>query len=137
MVARAAGLLGGHRRRQQPDHPAREVLMNIDATFLPIGEELVGQVFPTQISYFKNDGSGYDPSTGEVTENITQHDIPAGVLSRGRTEAGGVGEVYELRLWIHHGRGGLPALPTTSDSLSYGGVTWKVTALTPPTAAKT
>ena len=41
------------------------------------------------------------------------------MLSRGRSEAGGVGEDYELRLWIHHGDDGLPELPKTGDTVEY------------------
>ena len=62
--------------------------MDIRATFLPVGEELIDNVFPTSIIYIRNLGSSYDPSTGEVTENTEQFSIKAGVLSRGRTEEG-------------------------------------------------
>ena len=44
---------------------------------------------------------------------------------------GGAGEAQELRLWIHHGTSGLPHLPTTSDQVEYGGLTWKVTDIDP------
>ena len=37
-----------------------------------------------------------------TVQNTEQFTIKAGVLSRGRSEAGGVGEDYEIRLWIHH-----------------------------------
>ena len=110
--------------------------MNIDATFLPVSQELIDNVFPTGIRYLRNNGGGYDPATGEVTPNTTQYDINAGVLSRGRTEQGGVGETYELRLWIHHGAGGLPHLPTTADKVEYGGLTWKVTSVDPTYSSK-
>ena len=110
--------------------------MNIDATFLPVAQELIDQVFPTTIAYLRDEGSSYDPSTGEVVPNVTQYDINAGVLSRGRAEQGGVGENYELRLWIHHGTGGLPHLPTTSDRVEYGGLTWKVTEIDPTYSSK-
>ena len=69
--------------------------MDIRATFLPVGEELIDNVFPTSITYIRNLGSSYDPSTGEVTQNTEQFSIKAGVLSRGRSEEGGVGETYE------------------------------------------
>ena len=110
--------------------------MNIDQTFLPVAEELINNVFPTAIRYLRYDGGSYDPSTGDVTQNITEYEINAGVLSRGRTEQGGVGEDYELRLWIHHGTGGLPHLPTTSDQVEYGGLTWKVTQIDPTYSSK-
>ena len=105
--------------------------MDVRATFLPIGEELINNVFPTNITYIRSTGTGYDPSTGEVTQGTEQLAIKAGVLSRGRLETGGVGETYEIRLWIHHGTSGLPDLPTTADSLEYDNTLWKVTEIDP------
>ena len=110
--------------------------MDIDATFLPVGKELIDNVFPTTIAYLRNSGGGYDPSTGDVTPGTTQFDIKAGVLSRGRTEQGGTGETHELRLWIHHGTGGLPHLPTTADQVEYSGLVWKVTSVDPTYSSK-
>ena len=72
--------------------------MDIRATFLPIGEELIDSVFPTNITYIRSTGTGYDPSTGEVTQGTEQLAIKAGVLSRGRLETGGVGETYETEV---------------------------------------
>jgi hypothetical protein len=110
--------------------------MDIDATFLPVAKELIDSVFPTTVAYLRNNGGSYDPTTGDVTQDTTQFDINAGVLSRGRLEEGGVGESQELRLWIHHGTGGLPHLPTTSDQVEYGGLTWKVVAIDPTYSSK-
>ena len=93
--------------------------MDITETFLPVAKELIDQVFPTTVAYLRNEGGSYDPATGEVTQNTTQYDINAGVLSRGRTEEGGVGETQELRLWIHHGTGGMPS---PADHQRSGGV---------------
>ena len=47
-----------------------------------------------------------------------------------------MGEDYELRLWIHHGTGGMPHLPTTADQVEYGGLTWKVTQIDPTYSSK-
>ena len=105
--------------------------MDIDATFLPVAVELIQQVFPSAIVYHRNSGTSYDPGTGDVTQNIDDFAIKAGVLSRGRLEEGGVGENYELRLWIDHSATGLPHLPTTADSLTYDNVEWKVTTIEP------
>ena len=110
--------------------------MDIDATFLPIAVELIDNVFPTTITYLQDNGGGYDPSTGDITQNITEYKIPAGVLSRGRAEDGGVGESYELRLWIQHSSSGLPDVPTTADRVEYGGLTWKVTTIDPTYSSK-
>ena len=110
--------------------------MDIDSTFLPVGKELIDSVFPTGIRYLRNSGGSYDPATGTVVPGTTQFDINAGVLSRGRAEQGGIGETNELRLWIHHGTGGLPHLPTTADQVEYGGLTWKVTTVDPTYSSK-
>ena len=105
--------------------------MKITETFLPVAEELIDEVFPTDIVYKQVGAPTYDPATGDVTESVTDHDIKAGVLSRGRSEQGGVGESYELRLWIHHGTSGLEDLPTTSDQVVYDDTTWSVVEIDP------
>ena len=38
----------------------------------------------------------YDPSTGEVVKDIQEFSVKAGILSRSRTEEGGIGEEYTL-----------------------------------------
>jgi hypothetical protein len=105
--------------------------MNITNTFLPVAVELIQNVFPTAITYHRKEGTSYDPATGDVVDTVTDFSISAGVLSRGRVEAGGVGETYEIRLWLDHSATGLPHLPTTADSLTYDGVVWKVVAIDP------
>ena len=106
--------------------------MDINATFLPIGENLIDNVFPTNIVYVRPTGvPSYDPSTGDVTETTEAITCKAGVLSRGRVEGGGTSEEYEIRLWIHHGTSGMPFLPTTADRVEYDSTTWKVTSIEP------
>jgi hypothetical protein len=105
--------------------------MDISNTFLPVAIELIQNVFPTPVSYIRNLGSSYDPATGEVTQNTEQFNISAGVISRARVEEGGVGETYSLTLWIDHSPTGMPHLPTTSDSVTYDGTTWKVVSIDP------
>ena len=105
--------------------------MDITSTFLPVAIELIQNVFPTPVTYIRNLGSAYDPSTGEITENTQRFSIKAGVISRGRTEEGGVGETYSLTFWIDHSATGLPHLPTTADSVEYDGTTWKVVEINP------
>ena len=105
--------------------------MDIDATFKPVAVTLIDEVFPTSIQYLQVGAPVYDPATGDVTETVTQLNIKAGVLSRGRTEQGGTSEEYTLRLWIHHASSGLPDLPTTSDRVVYDGTTWSVVAVDP------
>ena len=105
--------------------------MDIDGVFLPVAEELIDSVFPTPIKYLQTENPTYDPATGQTTPNVTEYDINAGILSRGRSESGGVAEEYELRLWIHHGSRGLPVLPKTSDRVFYDNVYWKVFKVDP------
>ena len=105
--------------------------MDIRATFLPVGVELIDSVFPTSIVYIRNLGSGYDPSTGEVTQNTEQFSIKAGVLSRARKEEGGVAESYMITLWVHHDTTGLPHLPKTGDVVEYDSTRWTVTEINP------
>ena len=105
--------------------------MDIDAVFLPVAEELIDQVFPTPIVYLQTENPAYDPATGQTVPNVTEYNINAGILSRGRVEQGGAAEEYELRLWIHHGAAGMPVLPKTSDRVLYDGVYWKVFSVDP------
>jgi hypothetical protein len=105
--------------------------MDISNTFLPVAVELIQNVFPTPITYIRNLGTSYDPSTGEVTQNTEQYDISAGVISRARVEQGGVGETYSLTLWIDHSATGMPHLPTTADSVEYDNTAWKVVEVNP------
>ena len=105
--------------------------MDIRATFLPVGKELIDSVFPTNITYIRSLGGSYDPATGEVTQNTEEYAIKAGVLSRGRVEQGGVGETYELRLWIHHDTTGMPHVPRTGDVVEYDNIQWKVITIDP------
>ena len=113
--------------------------MDIDATFLdPVAVQLIDTVFPTSIVYHEHTDttSGYDPLTGTIPSVEVDHNISAGVLSRSRTEEGGVGETYEISLWVHHGATGLQFLPKTSDSLTYDGTKWRVTAVSPTYSSK-
>ena len=110
--------------------------MDIDATFLPVAVELINSVFPTDIVYTRVEPPTYDPASGEVTESTTDFNIKAGILSRGRTEEGGIGETYEIRLWIQHSASGLPHLPTTADRVAYDGTLFKVTAIDPTYSSK-
>ena len=111
--------------------------MDIDATFLPVGIELIDSVFPTDIVYHQSAGGSYDPLTGAVVSADVDYPIKAGVLSRSRVEAGGPDEKFEISLWVHHGATGLGFLPTTADSFTYDGLVWKVVEIAPTYSSKT
>ena len=110
--------------------------MNIDATFLPVGIELIDSVFPTDIVYHQSAGGSYDPLTGAVVSADVDYPIKAGVLSRSRVEAGGPDEKFEISVWVHHGATGLGFLPTTADSFTYDGLVWKVVEIAPTYSSK-
>ena len=110
--------------------------MDIDAVFKPVAKQLIDETFPTSITYIRSLGGTYDPSTGDVTQNTEEYSIKAGVLSRGRVEQGGVGETYELRLWIHHDTTGMPHTPKTGDIVEYDHIQWKVTSIDPTYSSK-
>ena len=105
--------------------------MDVSATFLPVGVELIDNVFGTDIVFHQHGTKTFDPTTGTVTGTDTDHAIKAGVLSRKRVEEGGTAETYEISLWVHHDTSGLSFLPTTEDSLTYDGFLWRVTAVDP------
>jgi hypothetical protein len=108
--------------------------MDIDATFLPVADTLINSVFPTQIVYHEHRKGTYDPLSGVVTADDTDHTINAGVLSRKRVEEGGAEETYELLLWVEHKT--LLITPKTGDEVTYDGITWKVTAVEPTYSSK-
>lgn len=105
--------------------------MDVAATFTPVAKELIDNVFPTPVVYSRVDGAEYDTATGGFVRNSTEHAINAGILRRTRNEGGGVAEVETLVLWVHHGSGGLPYLPTTGDIVSYDGTSWAVSSVDP------
>lgn len=106
-------------------------MSQIDADFLPLAQELIDGDFPTQVIYHRVAQGDYDPATGVVSAATTDYTVNAGILSSGRSEQGGASEGRQLRLWLHHGAGGLPFLPETGDSITYLGVRWKVTGVDP------
>ena len=110
--------------------------MDIDATFLPIGVNLINNVFPTDIVYRRIEGRAYDISTGRVEETVVEYEMNAGILPRTRTEEGGVGETYSIELWIQHSASGLPFIPRTGDYVVYDDVFWKVSIIGPTYSSK-
>ena len=110
--------------------------MDIDSVFLPVAIELIEQVFPTSVTYRRMNGVSYDPGTGEVVPDVTEYSVKAGILSRSRTEQGGIGENYTLDLWLHHSSSGMPHLPKTGDVVVYDGTEWKVNTVAPTYSSK-
>ena len=92
--------------------------MDIDATFLPVAVELIDRVFPTSVTYRRMNGVSYDPASGEVTQDTTEYSIKAGILSRERTEEGGIGEQYLLNLWLQHSSSGMPPARLTMSLIT-------------------
>ena len=98
--------------------------------------ELIDSVFPSSVVYRRKNGVNYDPSTGEVVQDTTEYSVKAGILSRSRTESGGIGEDYTLDLWLHHSSTGMPHLPKTGDVVIYDGTEWKVNTIAPTYSSK-
>ena len=109
--------------------------MDIDAVFKDVAVDLINE-FATPIVYRRIEGRAYDVSTGRVEETVVEYNMNAGILSRTRTEEGGVGEVYSLELWIHHAASGLPFTPRTGDYVVYDDVNWKLTSVSPTYSSK-
>ena len=138
LVHRHPRLLAADQLRHQPC--AEQVLLTwiSQVRSLPLAVELIDQVFPTPVIYQRPVAGVYDPATGTVTPaGTTDYPINAGVLSRGRMEEGGASETYELRLWVHHGAGGLPFVPETGDQVSYDGRIWRVVTIDPTYSSAT
>ena len=110
--------------------------MDVSATFLPVGVELIDNVFPSDITFHQHGAGVYDPATGTVTGADTDHAIKAGIISRSRIEEGGSNEAYTLTAWIHHGATGLSFLPTTEDSFTYDGLVWRIVEIAPTYSSK-
>jgi hypothetical protein len=110
--------------------------VDIDATFLPVAQQLIDQTFGTDVIYRRTLHGGYNPATGQVQSTVTDTPIKAGVLNRGRSESGGSDETWTLNLWVHHGPTGVPFLPTTADEVIYDGIIWKVTGVDPTYSSK-
>ena len=110
--------------------------MDVSATFLPVGVELIDNTFPSDIVYHQHGASVYDPATWTVTGADTDHAIKAGILSRSRIEEGGSNEAYTLTAWINHGASGLSFLPTTADSFTYDGLVWRIVEIAPTYSSK-
>lgn len=72
----------------------------------------------------------YDPATGEVVETETEFTNCGAVEQTGRVEQGGVGEVYEIKVWLATESIG-EEFPTTGDYLTYMDKQWKITAIDP------
>lgn len=105
--------------------------MDIVSTFLPVAVQLIDQAFPTPISYERASAEQYDPATGAFSRTPDTYSINAGVLGARRNERDGPREVREVRLWIHHGQGGLPFTPTTGDLVTLEGEVWRVVDVDP------
>ena len=100
--------------------------MDIDATFLPVSDQLINNVFNTAVVYHQHTDTTniYDPISGVIPTAETDFNVWAGIAFRRRVEEGGVGEVYELDCYLDHNT--LPFVPKTSDSLTYDGIKWRI-----------
>ena len=107
--------------------------MDIDATFKPL-VNLIDNVFPTPVVYRRMEQKSYDAATGQVTENVIG---TTGILYSSRMEQGGVGEKYEINMYVHGDTSGLPFHPRTGDYIVYDSVYWKIQDVAPSYRSKT
>ena len=105
--------------------------LDLDGIFGDVADTLINNTFNTPIVYVHSKGMGYNPATGEVTEDIEQFNLMAGIEQIGINELGGTGETRDIKLYIKHGTNGLPYECTTGDRIEYRGRTWKVTVIEP------
>ena len=102
--------------------------MQFDTLFRGVGKDLV-TLFGSDCTYHQNLPGTYDPLTGAVTAASVDHAVKVGVEEIKRVEGGGVSETREATMWFSHVL--LPIEPTTADTVTYQGSTWKVTSIDP------
>jgi len=102
--------------------------MQFDALFRGVGKDLV-ELFGSDCTYHQRGTGTYDPLSGAVTAATTDYAVKVGVEELKRVEEGGTAETHEAMMWFSHVL--LPLEPTTADTVTYQGKTWKVTAVDP------
>jgi hypothetical protein len=103
--------------------------MQFDTLFRGVGKDLV-ELFGSDCTYHQDAvGGSYDPLTGAVVAAETIYNVKAGVEELKRVEEGGTNETMEALLWFSYVT--LPIEPTTADTVTYLGKTWKVTSVEP------
>ena len=102
--------------------------MQFDDLFRGVGKDLV-ELFGSSCTYHQHTGGTYDPLSGAVTAATVDHVVKVGVEQIKRVEEGGANEVREATMWFSHVL--LPLEPTTADTVTYQGSSWKVTSVDP------
>jgi hypothetical protein len=102
--------------------------MQFDALFRGVGKDLV-ELFGSSCTYHQQGTGAYDPLSGVVTAATTDYAVKVGVEQVKRVEEGGSSETREATMWFSHVL--LPLEPTTADTVTYQGSTWKVTSIDP------
>ena len=102
--------------------------MQFDALFRGVGKDLV-ELFGSSCTYHQQGTGTYDPLSGAVTAATTDYPVKVGVEEIKRVEGGGTAETHEALMWFSHVL--LPLEPTTADTVTYQGKTWKITAIEP------
>jgi hypothetical protein len=102
--------------------------MQFDTLFRGVGKDLV-TLFGSDCTYHQNLPGTYDPLSGAVTAATTDYPVKVGVEEIKRVESGGTAETQEALMWVSHVL--LPLEPTTADTVTYQGKTWKVVGVEP------
>jgi hypothetical protein len=103
-------------------------MATFDTLFTKVGNDLV-ELFGSAVMYHQHSSGSYDPLTGAVVAAETIYNVKAGVEELKRVEEGGTNETMEALLWFSYVT--LPIEPTTADTVTYLGKTWKVTGVEP------
>ena len=102
--------------------------MQFDVLFREVGKDLM-TLFGSDCTYHQNLPGTYDPLSGAVTVTSVDHAVKVGVEQLKRVEGCGAVETHEALMWFSHVL--LPLEPTTADTVTYQGKTWRVVAVEP------
>lgn len=100
-----------------------------DAWAKPLALELVNLFRETEVTFVRQTGQVYDPSTGQVVTEELPIKCGAAVEQVSRNEEGGVGETHTAIMWFDSTT--LPIAPTTADRVEYNQRTWRIVSIDP------
>lgn len=78
-------------------------MSKIDDVFGPIPGPLI-QEWGQDVVFVRQEGSSYDPTTGNTTKTTTSYDVKAVVLMLDRSEVGGLYQADDVKILIDPGQ---------------------------------
>ena len=94
-----------------------------------LAQGLVDVFRETEVTFVRQTGQIYDPSTGQVVTEELPIKCGAAVEQVSRNEEGGVGETHTAIMWFDSTT--LPIAPTTADRVEYNQRTWRIVSIDP------